>query len=149
MPLFIYVSLVPETHHIFMFLNCVTFSPADDVIHVRRHSPPEAVVPGVALLRLHGPLLVLGTLVKPPKLPVAEQVGLAVVGPDEGCVHPLHRPPALSLHAPIGEGPRVSALGQSVPEDPVLRSCIEGGKCEKLKVLKVFFLKKKRWLVCV
>jgi len=75
--------------------NVVTCSPADDVIHVGGHSSPDARAPWVARLRLPGHVFSFAAVVKPPELPGAEQVGLAVVGPDEGCLHSVHRHPAL------------------------------------------------------
>lgn len=115
-----------KTHHLFIPLSTVTFSPGDDIIHLRGNSSPEVVIPWVVRLRLHVCLFTL--LVKPPKLPTAEQVGFAIVGPDKGCLHPVHRHPVFSLHAPVGERPRVSGHGHCVLEDPVLRSLTESVK---------------------
>lgn len=111
-----------------------TFSPADDVIHMVWHSCPETVVPWVARLRLHVRLFPLTAFVKPPKLPTAEQVGLAVVGPDEGCLHPVHHHPAPSAHVPFRDGPRIASHGHCVLEDPVLRSWKDGGKFVNFKM---------------
>lgn len=132
MVLFTYLALVSEdSSHIYASEHNVTLSPADDIIHVRGHSCPEAVFPWVARLRLHVRLFALAALVEPPKLPTAEQVAFAVVGPDEGCLHPVHQHPAFSLHAPFGERPRVTGHGHCVLENPILRSLTDGGKCER------------------
>lgn len=128
---FIYLAQVFSSH-IYAFEHNVTFSPADDVIHEAGHTCPEAAVPRVALLWLPGPLVALMALVKPPKLPTAEEIGLAVVGPGEGCLHPVHQHPALCPHAPVREGPRVTAHGHRVSEDPVLRSWTEESGREKI-----------------
>lgn len=135
MVLFTYLALASEdSSHIYASEHNVTLSPADDIIHVRGHSCPEAVIPWVARLRLHVRLLALTALVKPPKLPTAEQVAFAVVGPDEGCLHPVHRHPTFSLHAPFGERPRVTGHGHCVLENPILRSLTDGGKRERALV---------------
>lgn len=110
-----------KTHHLFMTLSTLTFSPGDDIIHLRGNSSPEVVISRVVRFRPHFCLL----LVKPPKLPTAEQVGFAIVGPDKGRLHPVHRHPVFSRHAPIGERPRVSRHGLCVLEDPILRSLTE------------------------
>lgn len=109
----------------------LTLSPADDIIHVGGYAHPETVVPWVAQLWLHVHLFALTTLIKPPKLPITEQVCFSIVGPDEGCLHPVHRQPAFSPHAPIGEGPRVTGHGHCVLKDPVLKSLTDGGQCER------------------
>lgn len=133
-PLYGFVYLlstgIRNSSHIYVSDHNVTSSPADDVIHIRGHTCPEAVVAWVARLQLSGCLLTYAALVKPPKLPSAEQIGLAIVSPDKGCIHPVHWLPALFRHAPFREGPRVTAHGLCVLENPILRSWIGGGKCE-------------------
>lgn len=104
----------------------VTFTPADDVIHVGRHSGPQAVIPWVTWLRNVHPLPLL-TLIKPPELATAEQVGFAIVGPDEGSFYPVHRLPISPRHAPVREGPGVTGHSLSVFEDPILRPLREEG----------------------
>lgn len=100
----------------------VTVSPVDDIIHTGRHSCPEAVVARVARLQQPGHLSAFKALVKPPKQSAAEQVGLAIVSPGEGCVHLVNRRSALCRHSPFGQGPRIPTHGPGVFEDPVLRS---------------------------
>lgn len=108
-----------------------TFSPADDIIHVGGHSCPEVVVTWVAWLWLHVRLFVLLVLVEPPELPTAEQIGFAVVGPDESCVHSVHEHPVSCPHAPFGQGPRVTGQGLCVFENPIFGSLTDVGESDK------------------
>lgn len=96
--------------------------PADDVIYGEGHSFPEADVPRVVWLQLSGHLFIFTALVEPPKLITAEQVGLAVIGRDEGSIHPVHWYPTLCPHSPFRQGLWVTVHGHRVLEDPVLRS---------------------------
>lgn len=127
-----------------VFLHCrvqaCTFSPADDIIHVGRHSLPEAVVSWVTRLRADDGLRVLVAFVKPPELAVAEQVGFSVVGPDEGRLHSVHQGAAFLLHAPIGERSRVAVHGHRVLKDPIFRPLKNRGTCEG----DIYFLTKKQ-----
>lgn len=118
-----------KTHHTPVCLN-VTFSPADDVIHVGWNSCPQAVIPGVTWLWQNVHLFPLLALIKPPKFAATEQVGFAIVGPNEGSFHPVHRLPVSSRHAPVREGSRVPRHSHSVFEDPVARLLTEGGTCD-------------------
>lgn len=111
-------------------VQACTFSPADDIIHVGRHSRPEAVVSWVTRLRADDGLRVLVAFVKPPELAVAEQVGFSVVGPDEGRLHSVHQGTAFLLHAPIGERSRVAGHGHRVLKDPIFRPLKNRGTCE-------------------
>lgn len=104
----------------------VTFSPADDVIHVGRHSHPQAVIPRVPWLWLNVNPFPLLALIKSPELATAEQVGLAIVGPDEGAFHPVYRLPISPRHAPVRQGSGVTSHSCSVSEDPILRPLTEG-----------------------
>lgn len=98
-----------------------TFPPADDIIHVGRHSPPEAVISRVTRLWSDDRLWVLEAFVKPPELAIAEQVGFPIVGPDEGGLHSVHQGAAFPPHPPVGEGSRVAVHGPCVLKDPILR----------------------------
>lgn len=104
-------------------------SPADDIIHVGRHPRPQAVVPRVARLWLRDRQRVSLAFVKPPELALAEQVGLSVVGPDEGRLHSVHQRPALPLHPPVRERSRVAVHGHRVFKDPIFRA-LNSGQCE-------------------
>lgn len=105
----------------------VTFSPAGYVIHVRRHSCPQGVIPRVTWLWLNVRPFPILALIKPPEVATAEQVGFAIVGPDEGSFHPVHRLPVSPRHAPVREGSGVTGHGLSVFEDPILRPLREEG----------------------
>lgn len=121
-------------------VQACTFSPADDIIHVGRHSRPEAVVSWVTRLRADDGLRVLVAFVKPPELAVAEQVGFSVVGPDEGRLHSVHQGTAFLLHAPIRERSRVALHGHRVLKDPIFRPLKNRGTCEG----DIYFLTKKK-----
>lgn len=108
-----------------------TFSPADDIIHVGWHSRPEAVISWVTGLRYDVRLWVLVAFVKSPELPITEQVGFSIVGPDEGCLHSVHQSTAFPLHPPVGKGPRVAIHGYCVLKDPILRP-LENTENEKV-----------------
>lgn len=95
------------------------------------HSVPKAVVSWVACIWLPGQPVIFAALIEPPKLPLTEQVSLAVMGPDKGSIHPFYRCPAFCPHTPVREGTRVPAHGLSVFESPVLRSWTDGGQCER------------------
>lgn len=115
-------AYVTHSLHICATEDDVTFAPGDDVIHVSWHSCPEVIAAWIVPIWLLGLLLTILGFVEPPKLPAAEQVGFAVVGPDKGCIHPVHHGTTLGPHVPIREGPRITAHGHCVFEDPVLRA---------------------------